>query len=307
MNATTNLTYNYSENVIRSIDAEYYENVLPTINLLKSSVMVSIAGTLRIYIASLLLLAQISILNCLAGGLIVYAVYTLDRALESTEDSINRSELNGANKKLALLVCLVTFVVGCYILSTSGLLLIALMPLITGYLYSKGINIGKITFKLKGGLGVKNLVVGLTWGTFIASIAGVGLKSFIPVLFMFLYYGSKLFINSAIYDFKDVKGDLMAGIKTLPVSLGEKNTRKLLAALHIISHFILATAILMHSIAFEPVVILYSFFIGMLYIFRLTGNRENETSWGKLERLCLVDGESGFIMCLRTVIVNILI
>jgi 4-hydroxybenzoate polyprenyltransferase len=305
MNANNNINYDYARKIILGIDINQYKILLPTISLLKSSVLVSISGALRIYIASLLLITEINMLNCLAGGLIVYAVYTLDRALESTEDAINRSELNGANKKLALLVCLITFAYGCYILNTSGLLLIALMPLITGYLYSKGLNFGKLNLKLKGGLGVKNLVVGLTWGTFIASIAGVGLESPLPVLLVFFYYGSKLFINSAIYDFKDIKGDLMAGIRTLPVSLGEKNTRKLLLVLHIISHSLLIAAIAMNLLAFEPVVVLYSFFIGMLYIFRLTLNRKNETTWGKTERLFLVDGESGSILYLRAMIANL--
>lgn len=305
MNANNNINYDYARKIILGIDINQYKALLPTISLLKSSVLVSISGALRIYIASLLLITEINMLNCLAGGLIVYAVYTLDRALESTEDAINRSELNGANKKLALLVCLITFAYGCYILNTSGLLLIALMPLITGYLYSKGLNFGKLNLKLKGGLGVKNLVVGLTWGTFIASIAGVELESSLPVLLVFFYYGSKLFINSAIYDFKDVKGDLMAGIRTLPVSLGENNTRKLLLVLHIISHSLLIAAIAMNLLAFEPVVVLYSFFIGMLYIFRLTLNRENETTWGKTERLFLVDGESGSIIYLRALIANL--
>ncbi|WP_370572618.1 UbiA family prenyltransferase [Methanomethylovorans sp.] len=305
MNANNNINYNYARKIILGTDTDKYKNLLPTISLLKSSVLVSISGALRIYIASLLLLAEISILNCLAGGLIVYAVYTLDRALESTEDVINRSELNGANKNLALFVCLVTFALGCCILTTNGLLFIALMPLVTGYLYSKGLSFGKLNLKLKGGLGIKNLVVGLTWGTFIASIAGVGLESFLPVLLVFFYYGSKLFINSAIYDFKDVKGDLMAGIKTLPVSFGEKNTRKLLLVLHIISHSLLIAAIAMHLLAFEPVVVLYSFFIGMLYIFRLTWNQENETTRGKIERLFLVDGEAGSILYLRAVITNL--
>lgn len=306
MNANNNINYDYARRIILGIDVNQYKTLLPTISLLKSSVLVSISGALRIYIASLLLIAEINLLNCLAGGLIVYAVYTLDRALESTEDAINRSELNGANKKLALLVCLITFAYACYILNISGLLPIALLPLVTGYLYSKGLNFGKLNLKLKGGLGVKNLVVGLTWGTFIASIAGVGLESPLPVLLVFFYYGSKLFINSAIYDFKDIKGDLMAGIRTLPVSLGEKNTRKLLLLLHIISHSLLIAAIAMNLLAFEPVVVLYSFFIGMLYIFRLTLNRENETTWGKAERLFLVDGESGSIVYLRALIANLI-
>ena len=297
MNANNNLNHNYASKIILSTDL--YKNLFPTINLLNSSVLVSLSGALRIYIASLLLLVNINILNCLAGGLIVYAVYTLDRALEPAEDAINRSELKGANKKLALFVCLITFAVGCYILNSSGLLLIALMPLVAGYLYSKGLNIGRIKLKLKGGLGVKNLVVGITWGTFIASIAGVGLETILSVFLVFFYYGSKLFINSTIYDFKDVKGDLMAGIKTLPVSLGEKNTRRLLLTLHIGSHLLLISAILMHLLAFEPVVVTYSLAIGLLYIFRLTKNRENETPLGKIERLFLVDGEAASIIYLR--------
>lgn len=304
MNANNNLNHNYISKIILSTDL--YKNLFPTINLLNSSVLVSLSGALRIYIASLLLLGTMNILNCLAGGLIVYAVYTLDRALEPAEDAINRSELKGANKKLALFVCLITFIVGCYILNSSGLLLIALMPLVAGYLYSKGLNIGRIKLKLKGGLGVKNLVVGITWGTFIASIAGVGLESILPVLLVFFYYGSKLFINSTIYDFKDVKGDLMAGIKTLPVSLGEKNTRRLLLTLHIGSHLLLISAILMHLLAFEPVVVIYSLIIGLIYIFRLTKNRENETPLGKIERLFLVDGEAASIIYLRAAVATLI-
>ena len=304
MNANNNLNHNYTSKIILSTDI--YKNLFPTINLLNSSVLVSLSGALRIYIASLLLLGTMNILNCLAGGLIVYAVYTLDRALEPAEDAINRSELKGANKKLALFVCLITFAVGCYILNSNGLLLIALMPLVAGYLYSKGLNIGRIKLKLKGGLGVKNLVVGITWGTFIASIAGVGLETILSVFLVFFYYGSKLFINSTIYDFKDVKGDLMAGIKTLPVSLGEKNTRRLLLTLHIGSHLLLISAILMHLLAFEPVVVIYSLIIGLIYIFRLTKNRENETPLGKIERLFLVDGEAASIIYLRAAVATLI-
>ncbi len=302
METSNNSHYNYTRKIKLNIEKKYYGNYFPTVKLLKSSVLVSISGALRVYIASLLLLTQASVLNCMAGGLIVYAVYTLDRALESTEDSINRSELNGANKKIALLFSLGTFLLGFYILINSGLITVALIPLITGYLYSKGINLGKLNLKLKGGLGIKNLVVGLTWGTFIVGIAGNGIGNCLPALLVFLYYASKLFINSTIYDFKDVRGDLMAGIKTLPVSFGEKNTRRLLLALHIMSHLLIASAIIMQVLAFEPLIILYSFFIGLVYIKRLTCDRENETTKGKIERLFLVDGESASILYLRAAI-----
>jgi 4-hydroxybenzoate polyprenyltransferase len=306
MNASNNLQYNYTGKITLGIGKKHHQNFLPTLELLKSSLLVSISGSLRIYIASILLMTHINILNCVAGGLIVYAIYTLDRALESKEDSINKLELKGANRKLALFISMIVFFLGCYVLNSCGLLFIALMPLVTGYLYSKGISFGKFNFKLKGGRGIKNFIVGITWGIFITFIAGVELESILPLIIIFLYYSFKLFINSALYDFKDIKGDIIAGIKTIPVSIGEENTRNLLLTLHIISHSLLATAIIMHLLAFEPVILLYSLFIGIFYIYKLSNNRENESVGEKIERIFLIDGEAGSILCVRSVFSSIL-
>ena len=104
----------------------------PTINLLKSSILVSFSGALRIHIAFLLLQIHSVFLNCLAGGLIIYAVYTLDRALDSEEDLANRPELKGASKKTALIISLVCFLIGAAILTANGLILFAFLPLVTG-------------------------------------------------------------------------------------------------------------------------------------------------------------------------------
>lgn len=132
------------------------------------------------------------------------------------------------------------------------------------------------------------------------------LESILPLIIIFLYYSFKLFINSALYDFKDIKGDIIAGIKTIPVSIGEENTRNLLLTLHIISHSLLATAIIMHLLAFEPVILLYSLFIGIFYIYKLSNNRENESVGEKIERIFLIDGEAGSILCVRSVFSSIL-
>jgi len=91
-------------------------------------------------IASLLLQTNSDIFLCVAGGLIIYTVYTLDRALESQEDAINRTELNGSNKKVGLTVSLLAVIIGSYILAKEGILTLAFLPFITGYLYSKGIK-----------------------------------------------------------------------------------------------------------------------------------------------------------------------
>jgi len=272
-----------------------------TLELLKSSILVAFSGALRIHLAFLLLHIQSSILTCVAGGLIIYTVYTLDRALGAEEDTVNRKELKGSNKKVGLAVSLLAFIIGTYILAKEGILTLAFIPFITGYLYSKGIKIGKFALKLKGGLGIKNVVVGLTWGIFIAGLAGSGCGNLVPIVLVFIFFGVKLFINSAIYDFKDIKGDTLAGIKTLPVSLGTRKTRNLLTAMHLISHLALGIALIHGVLAFEPLIVLYSFICGLICIQNFTKTEDEKNSSRKLERTILVDGESTSILGLRIV------
>ena len=278
-----------------------YREPNATLELLKSSVLVSFSGALRIHLAFLLLHITSSLLTCFAGGLVIYTVYTLDRAMDSAEDSVNRKELNGSKREVALVVSLLAFVIGVFILAKEGLCALAFLPFITGYLYSKGINIGKFSLKLKGGLGVKNLVVGVTWGIFIAGLAGGNSAHLLPVILVFSFFGIKLFINSAIYDFKDVKGDTLAGIRTLPVALGEQNTRNLLITLHLTSHMVLGFALIQGLVAFEPLVLLYSFVCGLTCIENYTRTEEEELPFRKLERTFMVDGESTSIVGLRAV------
>ncbi|MEL7665682.1 MAG: UbiA family prenyltransferase [Methanosarcina mazei] len=276
-----------------------YKNENATFELIKSSILVAFSGALRIHLAFLLMYIQSNILVCIAGGLIIYTVYTLDRALGSEEDSVNRKELNGSNKKVGLTVSLLAFMVGTYILAGEEMLPLAFIPFVTGYLYSKGIKIGKFALKLKGGLGVKNIVVGLTWGIFIAGLAGSGCRNLIPVVLIFIFFGVKLFINSTIYDFKDIAGDTLAGINTLPVSLGVRKTRNLLTAMHLFSHLVIGVALIHGALAFEPLIVLYSFVCGLICIQKFAHPEYEEFPSQKMERTLLVDGESTSITGLR--------
>lgn len=266
-----------------------------TLNLLTSSMLVSISGAFRVYIASLLLGTHVTPLVCIAGGLVIYSVYTLDRALDSEEDLINRKELCGSCKEMGFAASLLSFFVGCFIFSKNGILILAFIPFITGVLYSKGIKIGKRNLKLKGSLGVKNIVVGITWGVCTAGVAGYH-SNFLPLAIVFLLYGVKTAINSIIDDFKDVKGDTHTGIKTLPACLGELKTRKALLSMHILSHMIIIVALVYNIIAFEPVIIIYSFICEIIYIRKYT----NETAINKTRGKCLLmDGEAAISLILR--------
>lgn len=271
----------------------------PTIELLKSSILVSISGIFRVYLAALLLQTEVSLLTCLAGGLIIYSVYTLDRALGSKEDNINRKELDGSKKEIGLAVSIVTFLMGSYGLAIEGLLSIAFLPLATGFLYSRGIKIGKFQLKLKGGCGVKNIVVGITWGIFIVGVAGAACKHVISIVLVFILYGIKVFVNSVIDDFKDVKGDALIGLKTLPLCLGENNTRNFLLGLHLLSHLILIIALIYGVLAFEPLIIACSLLCGFICILKYT-NEEKYIS-GKEGLTILKDGESSLSVLLSMI------
>lgn len=278
-----------------------------TLELLKSSVLVAFSGALRIHIAFLLLQVKSSFLTCIAGGLVIYTVYTLDRALGSEEDNVNRKELSGSKKEIGLAVSLAAFLIGSCILAKEGKIELAFIPFVTGYLYSKGLKIGNFSLKLKGGLGVKNFIVGLTWGVFITGLAGCNCGDMIPLILVFTFFGVKLFVNSAIYDFKDIKGDTLAGIKTLPVSLGERNTRNLLTGMHMFSHMILGIASINGIIAFEPLIILYSFICGLMCIQNYTKSEDETLPFQNLERTFLVDGESTSILGLKILVGSLLI
>jgi len=252
-------------------------NIDATLQLLGSSILVSISGALRIHLASLLLQVDSNFFTIIAAFFIIYSVYTLDRTLASAEDNINRTELNGSNKDLGLTVVVVAFLIGGILLAKEGMLIFALIPLVTGYLYSKGIQLGRYSFRLKGGLGVKNIVVCLTWGIFIVGLTGC--KHFIPVAIIFLLYGVKVFINSIIDDFKDIKGDIVAGVQTLPIYLGEQKTCNLLIILHIIYHMVLLVSIIANVISFEPLILFVSFVCGLICIQKYT-KTENYSKLG---------------------------
>lgn len=285
----------------KGMNASEYGEKNATFELLKSSVRVAFSGALQVHIAFLLLQVQSSLLACIAVGLVIYTVYTIARTLESKEDAANRKELNGSRKEIGLAVSVFTFLVGSYLLAKSGMLIIAFIPFVIGYLYSKSVKVGKFAVRLKGIAGVKNLVIGLTWGISIAGLAGKSCGSMVPVVLVFIFFGVKHFLNSTISDFKDIKGDTLAGIETLPISLGERNTCNLLTGMHLLSHLILGIAQIHGVLAFEPLIILTSFVLGLIFIQSHSRDVNEELPLQKLARTVLMDGESALILGLRTI------
>jgi 4-hydroxybenzoate polyprenyltransferase len=275
----------------------------PTIRLLNSSTLVAISGALRLHIAFLFAGIEPKLMVYLAGGLVIYATYTLDRALDSEEDTINRSELAGSKKRIAIIACIVAFLAGTLILAHENIYFASPFPFIVGYLYSKGIKIGKLKLKLKGSMGGKNIVIALTWGGTIAIIVSKWAGSALTIILIFLFYATKLFMNSILYDFKDIKGDMAAGIKTLPAFFGREGIRKILMALSLLLHSVMITVLSIGFIRPEIVILSYSFIISSTCSsFYLSAFEAQESGIRKYWREVMIDGESTVALVLRSII-----
>ena len=127
-------------------------------------------------------------------------------------------------------------------------------------------RVGSYKVKLKAGR-VKNAIIGLTWGGTIALIVGHWCGSIVTVGVIFLFFGLKVFVTSCVNDFKDVKGDIAAGIRTLPVCLGEDLTKKVLILILLVMHGVMLYALLSNVIRDEWLVLLTGLVITVVFLF----------------------------------------
>jgi 4-hydroxybenzoate polyprenyltransferase len=250
----------------------------PTLKLLNSSTVVAISAAFRLHIAFLLAGIATRFIPYIAFGLIMYATYTLDRALECKEDAINKSELCGANRKIGLAACVIAFLIGSVLLFLDGIYLAPFIPFVIGYFYSKGFRLGPVQLKLKGSLGGKNIIVGITWAATIALIVAQWCGNLMTIAIILLFFSLKVFITSCVNDFKDVKGDIIAGVRTLPAYLGEKTTKKILLAVLAAMYTVMGFAVFFGVIRDEWVILLFSLVVTIAFLVVYSPAFENSPS-----------------------------
>ncbi|MBN1194041.1 MAG: UbiA family prenyltransferase [Methanomicrobiaceae archaeon] len=189
--------------------------------LITSILIVSLSGSLKVYFAEVFLGMPVSFAAVAVGGLITFSAYAFDRAVPNSEDQ----ERSGQMRKMLITLTLISFVL-CFVLWPSPALL---SPFLIAYAYSKGIA----GFRLKGGAGVKNAVVGLTWSVLLVVLIG----RFDPAaLLVYVFFFIKSFVNTTVYDVRDIDADRAAGIRTLPTVLSLGRLRTLLIVLTVLVH-----------------------------------------------------------------------
>jgi 4-hydroxybenzoate polyprenyltransferase len=236
--------------------------------LIYSILIVSLSGACKLRFAYEFLGFQIPMSHFIVAALVTYAAYAFDRGVENKED-----EKRGERFKKAMIVTAIISLLVSFVLFPNPLLL---LPFIIAYLYTRGIG----GFRLKGGKGVKNAIVAFTFS--LGTIIFVWVFS-LPALIVYLFFFCKSFVNTIIYDVRDIEKDRQAGILTIPTLLGTQQLRAFLIGVAAVAHLILIAGWSVGWIAGIDVILLSSVHT-ILYIIRYSSGFE-------VLRNTLVDGE----------------
>jgi len=184
----------------------------------------------------------------------IYAMHVLNRFLDKGASTYNDPERASFYRKHRIFLILsgIASMIGAlglsYYLSTTIFFAIAGLSIL-GIIYS--IRIVPISFrhlwrysKIKDIPGSKTLSVALAWGvviTLVPLLECVGMEWPAAVM-SFLFVFSMAYVRSALFDIFQVQGDLIVGVETLPIVLGEKRTLLHLKWVILLAALIIATA-----------------------------------------------------------------
>ncbi len=164
-----------------------------------------------------------------ASFLGVFCTYTLNKATDKREDRINKPDQSSRSATYYVAVSFFAMILSLILGALVSLFafLILLTPILVGILYS--VRISSRLPRLKEVVGAKSVLVAFSWslyGAFLPlSLHG---SDFPNIALVFTYIFLQVLINTILFDFFDVKGDIESGIRTLPTVFGTEKTKKLL-------------------------------------------------------------------------------
>ncbi|WP_292405885.1 MULTISPECIES: UbiA family prenyltransferase [unclassified Methanoculleus] len=207
-----------------------------------SSLYLSITGAAMVYISCFVQGLPFDPVAAVILMLIVFAVYNLNRKTDENEDAINNIERYTFTKEYGSLLfrsAVSAYIVALCLSALQGFdsFLITAVPLIAGIIYSVPLFPSWFGFRrLKEVPVMKSLVVAFSWTaptTFLpichASLPVDAVTGIVGIFFFF-----QVFINTVIFDMRDVEGDVASGVKTIPTMLGIRRTLILLTGVNLI-------------------------------------------------------------------------
>lgn len=201
--------------------------------LTNSSIFVSINASIVTVFSSSLYGFEPDPRVLLVAFLATFSVYNMNKATDRAEDAVNRPDTASwgdlyflAPSLAALFLCLYV----SFLISLKAAMLI-MASFTVAFFYS--IKLNDSIPRLKEVVGVKSLMVALSWG-----MTG----SILPacshpveaenLVLVFTYIFIQLLVNTILCDVPDMEGDSASGVNTVPLVLGLSNTRKLLIGIN---------------------------------------------------------------------------
>jgi 4-hydroxybenzoate polyprenyltransferase len=238
--------------------------------LIFSSAFLGIAGIAMIYISCVLQGIQWSLPAFIIMFLTPFSVYNLNKKTDQDEDVVNRQDRYVFTKRhekslfaLAWIAYLCAFLTAVPFGIPS--VLVVSIPLVSGIVYSmRWLPRPSPYRRLKEVPVMKNLIVASAWSSIIAFLP-VYLAHGVPDMktgLAWAFFFSPVFIGSIIPDIRDQEGDALAGIKTIPVILGARNTGRILASMNIL----IGIAVVLRCIPIMPPIFTLIIAAGFIYM-----------------------------------------
>ena len=235
-----------------------------------SSLFIAITGFSLPFFSFLLYGISLDFSLLFASFFITFAVYSINKLTDIKEDSINlvnRAEFTNKNRHYLIITIILSSFTALYLslLHSIFAVFVIFFPFFIGLFYSIKIA----NFRLKDIICIKSISVALAWaaiGTFIPVI--VHSFDIVIISLIFFYFFIKLFINTVLFDIRDIEADMLNNVITLPVFLGVNKTKKLLLLLNstLIIWAIFSYAFF-HSMFF---ILIFSIVYGYWYILYFT-------------------------------------
>lgn len=203
-----------------------------------SSLFIGATGFFKTLMAFIFLGIEPSFQVCSVVSLMTFSVYSLNKLTDFKEDAVNipeRMRFLAGRKRLVLFYSLAAYLLSIILafIDTPIAVPIVFIPLVANLVYGSKLLPGVPRFKDIPVM--KNLFVALTWAICVTllPIAHIGQRPETPIVIMvFGFLLTRSFVNTVLYDIRDVDGDRAQGVRTIPVLLGTKKTLIILLALN---------------------------------------------------------------------------
>lgn len=235
-------------------------------------------------------------------SLITYSIYSLNRLTDIEEDSSNlpeRTRFVQKRKNILLFLSIASYITALIIGGIRNLYTIPvfLIPFLVGILYSIKI----FSIRVKDIFCMKNFAVSFTWASSSSLLPYIFFYEKTTAIMLFLFLFIKCFVNTVVFDVRDIEGDRKAGTKTIPVVIGIRKTMILLLLINSLLIILAVVCFLTNTFVKYLPVIIFSILYGYWYIVSFC-----KRSHGKFGFDYLVDGEF-IILALLAAFINLLI